>query len=202
MALTRKMLKAMGIEDEKIDQIIEAHSETVEGLKGQLDTVTSSAKKANDEAMSLQKELEEAKNLALEKEGKNPWKVKFEALKEEFEGYKTEEQKKATKAAKESAYKALLKESGIAEKRIAAVCKVSDIEGIELGEDGKIKDADKLRESIKNEWADFITTEGTKGAETATPPQNTGGSNDNNDHSAMKRIIAQREQLYGANPKE
>ena len=33
MALTRKMLKAMGIEDDKIDQIIEAHTETVDGLK-------------------------------------------------------------------------------------------------------------------------------------------------------------------------
>ena len=32
-SLTRKMLKAMGIEDEKIDQIIEAHSETVDALK-------------------------------------------------------------------------------------------------------------------------------------------------------------------------
>jgi hypothetical protein len=33
MALTRKMLKAMGIEEEKIEQIIEAHAETVDGLK-------------------------------------------------------------------------------------------------------------------------------------------------------------------------
>ena len=33
MALTRKMLKAMGIEEDKIDQIIEAHSETVDALK-------------------------------------------------------------------------------------------------------------------------------------------------------------------------
>ena len=30
MALTRKMLKAMGIEDEKADEIIEAHAETVD----------------------------------------------------------------------------------------------------------------------------------------------------------------------------
>lgn len=36
MALSRKMLKAMGIEDEKIDQIIEAHSETVDSLKEQV----------------------------------------------------------------------------------------------------------------------------------------------------------------------
>lgn len=195
--LTRKMLKAMGIEDEKIDQIIEAHSETVDGLKGELDTIKSAAKGDADKVVALQKELEEAKNLAIEKEGKNPWKVKFDALKEEFEGYKTEEQKKATKAAKESAYKALLKETGIAEKRIAAVCKVSDFESLELGEDGKIKDADKLKENIKNEWADFITTEGSKGAETATPPENKGGKTDENS-SVVDKIIAQRASIYGA----
>lgn len=33
MALTRKMLRAMGIKDEKADEIIEAHSETVDALK-------------------------------------------------------------------------------------------------------------------------------------------------------------------------
>ena len=38
MSLTRKMLKAMGIEEEKIDQIIEAHSETVDSLKADRDT--------------------------------------------------------------------------------------------------------------------------------------------------------------------
>ena len=37
MSLTRKMLKAMGIEDEKIDQIIEAYTETVDALKEQRD---------------------------------------------------------------------------------------------------------------------------------------------------------------------
>lgn len=200
MAVTRKMLKAMGIEDEKIDQIIEAHSETVDGLKSEIDAVKSAAKLDAEKVASLQRDLEEAKNLAIEKEGKNPWKVKFEALKEEFEGYKTEEQKKATKAAKEAAYKALLKDTGVADKRIAAVLKVSDFEGIEIGEDGKIKDADKLQESIKSEWADFITTDSTKGAKTATPPANNGGK-DTEDDSAVNRVIAQRAAMYGANEK-
>ena len=36
MALTRKMLRAMGIEDEKADEIIEAHAETVDALKQQI----------------------------------------------------------------------------------------------------------------------------------------------------------------------
>lgn len=36
MSLTRKMLRAMGIEDDKADQIIEAHAETVDALKQQV----------------------------------------------------------------------------------------------------------------------------------------------------------------------
>ena len=57
--------------------------------------------------------------------------------------------------AKETAYRALLKEAGVSEKRIDTVLKVSDIDGIELA-DGKIKNADELTESVKKEWADFI----------------------------------------------
>ncbi|MBR5678682.1 MAG: hypothetical protein IKX20_11190 [Paludibacteraceae bacterium] len=197
MAVTRKMLKAMGIEDEKIEQIIEAHSETVDGLKSEMDALKSTAKSDADKVVALQKELDDTKALVLEKEGKNPWKVKYDALHEEFEGYKTEEQKKATKAAKESAYRALLKETGIAEKRIASVVRVSDIDSLELGEDGKFKNNDDLVKKIKEDWSDFIATESTKGAETTTPPANN-GAEDNDDSSAVSRVIAQRAAMYGA----
>lgn len=37
MALTRKSLKAMGLTDEQVDGVIEAHTETVEALKNQHD---------------------------------------------------------------------------------------------------------------------------------------------------------------------
>ena len=55
MSLTRKMLKAMGIEEEKIDQIIEAHSETVDSLKADRDSYKEDAEKLKD----VQKELDE-----------------------------------------------------------------------------------------------------------------------------------------------
>ena len=57
MALTRKMLKAMGIEDEKIDQIIEEHVESIDGLKAERDRYKAGA----EEAEGLRKQLEEAK---------------------------------------------------------------------------------------------------------------------------------------------
>ena len=198
MALSRKFLAGLGLTEAQVDAIIEGHEETVSGLKSKIDEYKANETKAAEQYASLQKELEEAKNTALEKEGKNPWKVKFEALTEEFNTYKDEEAKKATKAAKENAYKALLKTAGVAEKRIASVVRVSDIDAIELEEDGKIKDSENLVKKIKEDWSDFISTTGEKGAETPTPPTNTGG-NVESDNSAAKRIAAQRATLYGEN---
>lgn len=170
MALTRKFLKAMSIEDEKIDQIIEAHTETVSGLKDSLDKAETAVK----DLPGVQKELDAAK-AELEAVKKDGWKDKHDALKKEFEGMKNEQAKKETHAAKEKAYRALLKETGVSEKRIDAVLKVSDVDGVELDDNGVIKDAAELSKSIKSEWADFIQTTTTKGADTANPPVNTGG---------------------------
>lgn len=170
MALTRKLLSALGIEAEKIDQIIDAHTATVDGLKDELAKVKAEA----DKLPAVQKELDDLK-AAAEKDGKDPYKVKYEAIKEDFENYKKEVTAKETKASKSSAYRDLLKEAGVSEKRIDAVLKVSDVESIELEKDGKIKGADKLLESIKTEWADFITNEGTKGVNTPNPPASNGG---------------------------
>lgn len=171
MALTRKFLTALGIEADKVDEIINAHTETVDALKAERDGYKADAEKLP----SVQKELDTLK-AAAEKDGKDPYKVKYEAIKEEFEAYKKDQTAKESKAAKTDAYRALLKEAGVSEKRIEAVLRVSDVDAVELDKDGKIKGADKLRESIKTEWADFITSKFVKGANTPNPPVNTGGT--------------------------
>ena len=48
MALTRKFLSALGIEADKIDEIINAHSETVDALKEERDNFKSNAEKYAD----------------------------------------------------------------------------------------------------------------------------------------------------------
>ena len=103
------------------------------------------------------------------------WKDKYDALKGEFDTYKSEQASKETKAAKEKAYRALLQEAGVSEKRLESVLRVSDVDSVELDEKGAIKGADKLTESIKREWADFITTTQTRGASTSNPPANNNG---------------------------
>lgn len=100
----------------------------------------------------------------------------YKQLKQQFEDYKAEVSAKESRAAKESAYREALKAAGVPEKRINTIVKASGetIDALELV-DGKIKDADKLAESIKTEWADFIPTTTASGAPTATPPASNGG---------------------------
>ena len=167
MALTRRSLKAMGIEDEKIDEIIAAHAETVDALKEQRDNYKAQA----DELAEVQQKLDEA-NETIKANGSDAWKVKYDAIKEEYENYKSDISAKETTRAKQAAYREVLKAAGVSDKRIDSIIRVSDIDSVELDESGKIKEAEKLTESIKNEWADFIVSTNTKGADTATPPTN------------------------------
>ena len=111
MALTRKFLTALGIEADKVDQIIEAHTEVTDSLKTERDQLKEDAEKLQ----AVQKELDDLKE-AVEKNGNDPYKVKYEALKEDFENYKKDIETKESTAKKESALRAVLKEIGVADK--------------------------------------------------------------------------------------
>ena len=196
MALTRRSLKAMGIDEEKIDEIIAMHTDTVNGLKEDLAKYKEDAEKLSQ----TEKDLKAAQD-DLEAEKKSGWKEKYDTLKSEYETYKTEQESKAAHAAKEAAYRGLLKDAGISEKRIASILKVSDIDDLEITADGSVKDADKLSENIKTEWADFIVSQETKGAETATPAANNPPSGQRTSRAAQ--IAAEyHNNLYGTDGKE
>ena len=198
MSLTRKMLKAMGIEEEKIDQIIEAHSETVDSLKADRDSYKEDAEKLKD----VQKELDE-----LKAKGDDGWKEKHDRLKDEFDKYKTDVQAKETKAAKEAAYRAILKDANLSEKGIEKAIKYADWDKIELGEDGKLKNANDHIKAVRDEWAEYVTTTTTTGAKTSTPPVNNGGAKltkaeiyAKDEHGRYKLSTAERQKALAENP--
>jgi predicted nucleic acid-binding Zn-ribbon protein len=170
MALTRKALAAMGIEPEKIDEIILAHTETVSALKEQIETLKADAGKLPD----VEKKLADAEQKIKDADAAG-WEKKYTDLKSEYDVYKTDIETKAAKTAKETAYKKLLMDAGVSEKRVGAVLKVTDLGSVKMNEDGSIQDADKITESVKTEWADFIETKQSRGAEVAQPPANNGG---------------------------
>ena len=159
------MLKAMGIEEEKIDQIIEAHTDTVDGLKADVSKYKTDAEKLSD----VQKELDD-----LKAKGDDGWKEKHDRLKDEFDKYKTDVQEKETKAAKEAAYRAILKDANLSEKGIEKAVKYADWDKIELDTDGKLKGANDHIKAAREEWAEYVTTTTTTGAKTSTPPANNG----------------------------
>lgn len=191
MALTRKMLKAMGIEDEKIDQIIEAHTETVDGLKDEVKDYKDKAAKYD----TVKKELDELK------EGGDDWQKKYEKEHSDFEAYKTDVAAKETRRTKEKAVRELYRSIGISEKRLDAIMKVTELDGFELDQDGKIKNADQHTEAAKTEWSGFIETTTTRGADTANPPANAGGGSTKTKEEIMSiKDGAVRRAEMAANP--
>ena len=170
MALTRKFLAALGIEADKVEEIISAHMETVTGLKDEKEALQKKA----DQVDSLTEELNELKENS-KNDGK--YKVKYDALKTEFDEYKENQQKEATAKIKTEAYTKLLKDAGVSEKRIDAILKVSkdQIDALELDDEGNAKNADDLNKKIVEDWSDFIVTEGQLGVKVDNPPENTGG---------------------------
>lgn len=166
----------MGIEADKIDEIITAHTEVVNGLKTERDELQA-------KVIKLENVEKEYTKLKEETGADTPFKDKFEAkekeydaLKQEFADYKKQVADKELVETKKAAYRQLLVDAGISEKRIDSVLKVSDFSSVELEKDGKIKQADELVKNIKSEWADFIVTQHAQGAKTPNPPANNGGA--------------------------
>lgn len=197
MALTRKLLKSMGIEDDKIEQIIEAHTESTDALKEQRDESLQKAENYDSvvkERDKLKGEAEAAKAKGGDGDG---WKEKFEKEHADFETFKTNLAEKEVTNNKRAAYAGILKELGITELRAAKIASLADIAKIELDGD-KIKDADKLKESAKTEWAEFIPTTTQAGQNFKNPPQTGGNAVTKEQFKAMG--VKDRSKLQSENP--
>ena len=168
MALTRKMLKGMGIADEQAETIIEAHAETVDGLKDKL----KAAQEKADKLDGVQKELD-----ALKAKNGEDWQAKAQAAEKALADYKAEQTAKEAKAAKETAAKAFFESRNIkgANQAIAMRGARDEIAALELDSDGNIKDASALDALVKGEFAGLVVKTTATGPKTPKPPTNTGG---------------------------
>ena len=151
---------------------------------------------AKESGVELPKELEDAlvtehlnaRNAYAEEEGKAELEKQpatkaenvkdseeYKALKADFDKYKAEVAEKETKAAKEAAYRAILKDANLSEKGIEKAIKYAEWDKIELDENGKLKGANDHIKAVREEWAEYVTTTTTTGAKTSNPPANNGG---------------------------
>ncbi len=199
MAMTRKSLKAMGLTDEQIDSIIEMHTETVDGLKDKLKAAEDKANKLDD----VQKELD-----GLKANSGDDYKAKYEAEKKAFADYKADQTAKETKAAKEKAVKAYFEGKNITGTNLDIAmrgCR-DEIGEIELDGD-KIKDTAALDALVGGTFAGLVVSKTVKGADTANPPANNGGSKltkadvyAKDEHGRYKLSTAERQKALAENP--
>jgi DNA repair exonuclease SbcCD ATPase subunit len=206
MALTnayvKEILSKAGVDSdnmkEAVNAIIEGHTTSIEALREERDNYKEKAQKAEELEKELEKTKKELKE-ATSDDAEEKLKAKYDMLKEEFKEYKKEIEAKTVKETKSKAYKEMLKEAGISDKRIEAVLKVSDVDSIELDEEGNINNRDELIKGIKEEWSDFIQTADVQGAKTENPPQNTGGKTMTKDDIMKVKDTTERQKLIKEN---
>lgn len=194
MALTRKYLSTLGIEADKIDQIIEAHTETVDALKKERDGYKADAEKLPD----VQKELDGLK-------AGGDFKAKYEKEHKDFEDYKAGVTAKEARTAKEAAVRAYYTGKGITGNNLEIAMRGSaaEIDAAELDGD-KIKDTKSLDELIGGTFKGLVGKTETRGTSTATPPANNGGGTMTKeqimaikDTAARQKAIADNHELFG-----
>ena len=151
MALTRKFLSALGIEADKIDEIITSHIEVVDGLKAKISTLESTSKENDDYKAKYEKAKTELDEL-----NSSNYKTKYESEKKAFENYKNDIVQKETLSRKKTAYKKFLEGENVAEKAIDSILKISVYDSFEIDENGDIKDTTKLKEKVKTDYAGFV----------------------------------------------
>ena len=189
MALTRRSLKAMGIDEEKIDEIIAMHTETVDGLKADIERYKADAEKLPE----IQKELD-----ALKAAGDNGLQDKFDALKREYDAYKNEITLEKAKTAKEAAVKTYYESKGITGKALEIAMRGSGTEIAALEMDGdKIKDTKALDELVSGVYADLVQKTEVRGQTGGNPPENTWREPQRELSRAAQIAAEHHRELYG-----
>lgn len=189
MALTRAMLKGMGLTEEQVSAIIEEHTNVTSALKEQIKEYKVDAEKLP----GVQKELDDLKKDT----SASDWEKKYNDEHSAFEQYKTDVTNKEKSEKLKSAYKKLLSECKVGDKHLDSILRVTDFSEMKLGEDGSLEDADKLKEKINSDWSGFISSTGPKpSGDPETPPG--GGDPDSKKTGRAAELAAKyHDSLYG-----
>lgn len=189
MALTRAMLKGMGLTEEQVSAIIEEHTNVTSALKDQVKEYKADAEKLPE----VQKELDKLKNDT----SASDWESKYNTEHKAFEKYKSDIADKEKAASLKDAYKKLLTECKVSEKHINSVMRVTDFSKMKLTDNGELEGADELKKAVEKEWSDFIPTEETKGADVDNPPSEDHDSNGNGPSRAAELAARYHDSKYG-----
>lgn len=155
MSITRKFLKALGIEDDKADQIIEAHTEVTNGLKADLERYKADAEKLPE----VQAELDNLK--AMKDDG-------LQAKVDQLTAELTEERAGRKKDRQEATIRQELTAMG-AQDVDYLLYKLGDTSEL-FDEEDHLKDKDAFAEKAKADYPNQFKAEPAKSKGTPPPP--------------------------------
>lgn len=163
MSFTRSFLAALGLSKEQENAVMDEHTNVVDGFQKTLNQYKTDAEKYKAEADKLagiQKELDSMKD----------YQAKYESEHSAFETYKQGVESEKTDQKVKAALGQLCLDEKINPKRVEAVVRLIDRAGMKLTADGKLENEAAIRESIKKDFSDYITTDKEKGANPGNPP--------------------------------
>lgn len=164
MAFSRSYLKSCGLTDEQVSSVMEEHTSIVDALKKERDAYKTDA----DKLTEVQRELETLK-------GGEDFKAKYEKEHQDFETYKADIAKKAQLEKVQAAYRKLLLDEKISEKRLDGIIRLTDFDKIKLDKDGNLEDVATLKDNIGKEWGEFRVSTKEKDHKPDTPPDKDNG---------------------------
>ena len=168
--------------EEKEQMIMDGHIAVTDAIKDDRDKFKTEA----DRAADLQRQLDE-------KNSGEDFRQKYEDEHKAFEDYRKQAAHNAETAKVQAAYRKLLTDEGIGEKRLDAILKVTDLSGVKLAEDGTLEGIDDLRNAIRSDWGEFIPKTEERGAQVDNPPKQ-----DKNSFDTMS--LAEKMQYANQNP--
>lgn len=189
MALTRAMLKGMGLTEEQVSAIIEEHTNVTSAMKEQIKEYKVDAEKLH----GVQKELDDLKKDT----SASDWEKKYNDEHTAFEAYKKDISDKENSEKIRSAYKKLLAECNVGDKHIDSIIRVTDFSGMKLDKDGSLEGVDSLKEKIGSDWSGFISTKETRGADVDNPPGDGGNPDTKKTGRAAELAAKYHDNLYG-----
>ena len=165
--LTRKFLRALGVEDDKIDEIVNTHQDTLEEIRAERDGLKESAStlaQAQAEVIRLTEALEKA-----EKNGGDAAKVQAE-----FDAYRQQVETEKANAAKSEAVRKALKASGVQrEEFLDLLMGKVELDKVEMDGDA-VKDVASFVAPFKAAYAGCFASESEQGTKLQNPPSGGG----------------------------
>ena len=152
--LSRNFLKSLGLSEEQISAVVEAHGETVTALNqkyAELEALYAGAKESAERLPDVQKELDAMK--------KDDFKAKFEAEKSAHDALKTSVARKEAQAAKEKAVRAFYEARNIRGANLAIAMRGTDLDSLELDGHGRLADTTLLEELVNGDFRTLVASE-------------------------------------------